>query len=183
MNSTPVNGFINSFLRSANLMVNYVGQEGPCPDPENNMKPFLVKASNSSLSISPSSTASSNLSSSHSEFLPSHESGGPITVDKSPASPASSVASTISSSSTSQNANEIAMTANDNYRDENETGNESKASPQRTHVPYILNGQLYEIQSQEGENVTVKCCHCPSNRVYRGSVRSTGNFHMHIKVC
>ncbi|XP_075168457.1 stand still isoform X2 [Haematobia irritans] len=49
------------------------------------------------------------------------------------------------------------------------------------HIPYILNGELYQIQTQEGENVTVKCCHCPPDRVYRGSVRSTGNFHMHIK--
>lgn len=50
------------------------------------------------------------------------------------------------------------------------------------HIPYILNGELYQIQTQDGENVTVKCCHCPPDRVYRGSVRSTGNFHMHIKV-
>ncbi|KAM7346126.1 stand still [Cochliomyia hominivorax] len=49
------------------------------------------------------------------------------------------------------------------------------------HIPYILNGELYQIQTQDGENVTVKCCHCPPDRVYRGSVRSTGNFHMHIK--
>lgn len=50
------------------------------------------------------------------------------------------------------------------------------------HIPYILNGELFEIQTQDGENVTVKCCNCPPDRVYRGSVRSTGNFHMHIKV-
>uniref|UniRef100_A0A034WS56 Protein stand still n=2 Tax=Bactrocera dorsalis TaxID=27457 RepID=A0A034WS56_BACDO len=49
------------------------------------------------------------------------------------------------------------------------------------HIPYILNGELFEIQTQDGENVTVKCCNCPPDRVYRGSVRSTGNFHMHIK--
>ncbi|XP_022232564.2 protein stand still [Drosophila obscura] len=52
---------------------------------------------------------------------------------------------------------------------------------QRQHVPYILNGELYSIQSQIGDNVVVKCCNCPPDRVYRGSVRSTGNFHMHIK--
>ncbi|XP_001361416.3 protein stand still [Drosophila pseudoobscura] len=52
---------------------------------------------------------------------------------------------------------------------------------QRQHVPYILNGELYSIESQIGDNVVVKCCNCPPDRVYRGSVRSTGNFHMHIK--
>lgn len=52
----------------------------------------------------------------------------------------------------------------------------------RQHVPYILNGELYRIESQIGDNVTVKCCSCPPDRIYRGSVRSTGNFHMHIKV-
>ncbi|ALC42376.1 stil, partial [Drosophila busckii] len=52
---------------------------------------------------------------------------------------------------------------------------------QRQHVPYILNGELYRIVSQIGDNVTVKCCYCPPDRIYRGSVRSTGNFHMHIK--
>ncbi|KAL7737565.1 hypothetical protein ACLKA6_007686 [Drosophila palustris] len=51
----------------------------------------------------------------------------------------------------------------------------------RQHVPYILNGELYRIESQIGDNVTVKCCSCPPDRIYRGSVRSTGNFHMHIK--
>ncbi|XP_053963796.1 uncharacterized protein LOC128866823 [Anastrepha ludens] len=53
--------------------------------------------------------------------------------------------------------------------------------PRNIHIPYILNGELFEIQTQDGENVTVKCCNCPPDRVYRGSVRSTGNFHMHIK--
>ncbi|XP_037954903.1 uncharacterized protein LOC119684845 isoform X2 [Teleopsis dalmanni] len=48
-------------------------------------------------------------------------------------------------------------------------------------VPYILNGSLFRILTQEGENVTVKCCNCPEDRIYRGSLRSTGNFHMHIK--
>lgn len=58
-----------------------------------------------------------------------------------------------------------------------------KADPERRqHVPYILNGELYRIESQNGDNVTVKCCYCPPDRIYRGSVRSTGNFHMHIKV-
>lgn len=52
----------------------------------------------------------------------------------------------------------------------------------RQHVPYILNGELYRIENQVGDNVTVKCCYCPPDRIYRGSVRSTGNFHMHIKV-
>jgi len=52
----------------------------------------------------------------------------------------------------------------------------------RQHVPYILNGELYRIESQIGDNVTVKCCSCPPDRIYRGSVRSTGNFNMHIKV-
>ncbi|KAH8253793.1 hypothetical protein KR032_006856 [Drosophila birchii] len=51
----------------------------------------------------------------------------------------------------------------------------------RQHVPYILNGELYRIENQVGDNVTVKCCYCPPDRIYRGSVRSTGNFHMHIK--
>lgn len=58
----------------------------------------------------------------------------------------------------------------------------SKIHLRHVHIPYILNGELYQIQTQDGENVTVKCCHCPPDRVYRGSVRSTGNFHMHIKV-
>ncbi|XP_037821329.1 protein kinase 4 isoform X2 [Lucilia sericata] len=57
----------------------------------------------------------------------------------------------------------------------------SKIHVRHVHIPYILNGELYQIQTQDGENVTVKCCHCPPDRVYRGSVRSTGNFHMHIK--
>lgn len=58
-----------------------------------------------------------------------------------------------------------------------------KTDPERRqHVPYILNGELYRIESQNGDNVTVKCCYCPPDRIYRGSVRSTGNFHMHIKV-
>ncbi|XP_055839259.1 protein stand still [Episyrphus balteatus] len=48
-------------------------------------------------------------------------------------------------------------------------------------IPYILNGELYEILTQHGDNVTVRCSSCPADRVYRGSVRSTGNFHMHIK--
>lgn len=48
-------------------------------------------------------------------------------------------------------------------------------------IPYILNGELYQILTQQGDNVSVKCSSCPSDRVYRGSVRSTGNFHMHIK--
>lgn len=52
----------------------------------------------------------------------------------------------------------------------------------QVHIPYILNGELYQIITQDGENVTVQCRHCPPDRVYRGSVRSTGNFHMHIKV-
>uniref|UniRef100_A0A6P4E311 Protein stand still n=1 Tax=Drosophila rhopaloa TaxID=1041015 RepID=A0A6P4E311_DRORH len=59
---------------------------------------------------------------------------------------------------------------------------ELKADPERRqHVPYILNGELYRIENQVGDNVTVKCCYCPPDRIYRGSVRSTGNFHMHIK--
>ncbi|XP_017864616.1 PREDICTED: protein stand still [Drosophila arizonae] len=59
---------------------------------------------------------------------------------------------------------------------------EVKIDPERRqHVPYILNGELYRIESQIGDNVTVKCCSCPPDRIYRGSVRSTGNFHMHIK--
>ncbi|XP_055920970.1 protein stand still [Eupeodes corollae] len=48
-------------------------------------------------------------------------------------------------------------------------------------IPYILNGELYKILTQHGDNVTVRCSSCPADRVYRGSVRSTGNFHMHIK--
>uniref|UniRef100_A0A1A9WNW1 Protein stand still n=1 Tax=Glossina brevipalpis TaxID=37001 RepID=A0A1A9WNW1_9MUSC len=63
----------------------------------------------------------------------------------------------------------------------NESFNCSIDQSRHYHIPYILNGELYQIQTQEGENVTVKCCNCPSDRVYRGSVRSTGNFHMHIK--
>lgn len=62
------------------------------------------------------------------------------------------------------------------------TDNSNKVHHRHVHIPYILNGELYQIQTQDGENVTVKCCHCPPDRVYRGSVRSTGNFHMHIKV-
>ncbi|XP_017008414.2 protein stand still [Drosophila takahashii] len=59
---------------------------------------------------------------------------------------------------------------------------EPKNDPERRqHVPYILNGELYRIENQVGDNVTVKCCYCPPDRIYRGSVRSTGNFHMHIK--
>ncbi|XP_017053926.1 protein stand still [Drosophila ficusphila] len=59
---------------------------------------------------------------------------------------------------------------------------ELKTDPEkRQHVPYILNGELYRIENQVGDNVTVKCCYCPPDRIYRGSVRSTGNFHMHIK--
>ncbi|XP_043644845.1 protein stand still [Drosophila teissieri] len=59
---------------------------------------------------------------------------------------------------------------------------ELKNDPERRqHVPYILNGELYRIENQVGDNVTVKCCYCPPDRIYRGSVRSTGNFHMHIK--
>ncbi|KAH8261689.1 hypothetical protein KR044_013463 [Drosophila immigrans] len=57
-----------------------------------------------------------------------------------------------------------------------------KVEPERRqHVPYILNGELYRIESQNGDNVTVRCCYCPPDRIYRGSIRSTGNFHMHIK--
>lgn len=63
-----------------------------------------------------------------------------------------------------------------------ETDEINKMQFRHVHIPYILNGELYQIQTQDGENVTVKCCHCPPDRVYRGSVRSTGNFHMHIKV-
>ncbi|XP_030386926.1 protein stand still [Scaptodrosophila lebanonensis] len=62
--------------------------------------------------------------------------------------------------------------------------NEAKLELDETtiqHIPYILNGELFRIESQIGDNVTVKCCHCPPERIYRGSVRSTGNFHMHIK--
>ncbi|XP_023301849.2 probable serine/threonine-protein kinase ndrD isoform X1 [Lucilia cuprina] len=62
-----------------------------------------------------------------------------------------------------------------------DTGDLNKIHVRHVHIPYILNGELYQIQTQDGENVTVKCCHCPPDRVYRGSVRSTGNFHMHIK--
>ncbi|XP_020805505.1 protein stand still [Drosophila serrata] len=57
----------------------------------------------------------------------------------------------------------------------------NKEEEKRQHVPYILNGELYRIENQVGDNVTVKCCYCPPDRIYRGSVRSTGNFHMHIK--
>lgn len=49
-------------------------------------------------------------------------------------------------------------------------------------IPYILNGQLFSIIEQIGENVTVKCSACPPERLYRGSFKGTGNFHMHIKV-
>ncbi|XP_068143809.1 protein stand still [Drosophila tropicalis] len=64
----------------------------------------------------------------------------------------------------------------------NTATNETEFEPERRqHVPYILNGELYRIQSQEGDNVKVICCFCPPDKIYRGSVRSTGNFHMHIK--
>ncbi|KAH8401807.1 hypothetical protein KR009_008042 [Drosophila setifemur] len=67
--------------------------------------------------------------------------------------------------------------------DESDYGQEVELDVERRpHVPYILNGELYRIENQIGDNVTVKCCHCPPDRIYRGSVRSTGNFHMHIKV-
>ncbi|XP_017123139.1 protein stand still [Drosophila elegans] len=65
---------------------------------------------------------------------------------------------------------------------ESEEKMDLKVDPERRqHVPYILNGELYRIENQVGDNVTVKCCYCPPDRIYRGSVRSTGNFHMHIK--
>ncbi|XP_037715007.1 protein stand still isoform X2 [Drosophila subpulchrella] len=69
---------------------------------------------------------------------------------------------------------------------DNLNGSQEKMEPKndperRQHVPYILNGELYRIENQVGDNVTVKCCYCPPDRIYRGSVRSTGNFHMHIK--
>lgn len=80
----------------------------------------------------------------------------------------------------SQNNNGRGFLNSDPYTD---TENFNKLHNIRhVHIPYILNGELYQIQTQDGENVTVKCCHCPPDRVYRGSVRSTGNFHMHIKV-
>ncbi|XP_017078151.1 protein stand still [Drosophila eugracilis] len=66
----------------------------------------------------------------------------------------------------------------DSEEEKMEVKNESE---RRQHVPYILNGELYRIEKQVGDNVTVKCCYCPPDRIYRGSVRSTGNFHMHIK--
>lgn len=50
-------------------------------------------------------------------------------------------------------------------------------------TPYILNGEFFEIIAQEGESVTVRCRYCDGNRnIYKGSIKSTGNFHMHIKV-
>uniref|UniRef100_A0A1A9V4S6 Protein stand still n=1 Tax=Glossina austeni TaxID=7395 RepID=A0A1A9V4S6_GLOAU len=73
------------------------------------------------------------------------------------------------------------LNQNSNTMNENEHFNCNMDQSRHFHIPYILNGELYQIQTQEGENVTVKCCNCPSDRVYRGSVRSTGNFHMHIK--
>ncbi|XP_067633258.1 uncharacterized protein stil [Eurosta solidaginis] len=75
---------------------------------------------------------------------------------------------------------EIAPDTLKNSRDTN-NDNENENTSRSIHIPYILNGELFEIQTQDGENVTVKCCNCPPDRVYRGSVRSTGNFHMHIK--
>lgn len=70
----------------------------------------------------------------------------------------------------------------DEEDDQEQDQSDSKSdSIRRQHVPYILNGELYRIESQVGDNVTVKCCSCPPDRIYRGSVRSTGNFHMHIK--
>ncbi|KAL9914138.1 stand still [Glossina fuscipes fuscipes] len=82
----------------------------------------------------------------------------------------------ISAAATLSNFNENADITN-----ENEHFNCNMDQSRHYHIPYILNGELYQIQTQEGENVTVKCCNCPPDRVYRGSVRSTGNFHMHIK--
>lgn len=78
-----------------------------------------------------------------------------------------------------QNANNMLM-VNQGYSDVDDTN--KMHHMRHVNIPYILNGELYQIQTQDGENVTVKCCHCPPDRVYRGSVRSTGNFHMHIKV-
>ncbi|XP_017837191.1 protein stand still [Drosophila busckii] len=69
----------------------------------------------------------------------------------------------------------------DSSQDQTNSVNVKSELLQRQHVPYILNGELYRIVSQIGDNVTVKCCYCPPDRIYRGSVRSTGNFHMHIK--
>lgn len=40
----------------------------------------------------------------------------------------------------------------------------NKMHIRHVHIPYILNGELYQIQTQDGENVTVKCCHCPPDR-------------------
>ncbi|XP_013118693.1 protein kinase 4 [Stomoxys calcitrans] len=70
---------------------------------------------------------------------------------------------------------------NQGFPNSDDPSNKLHHQMRHVHIPYILNGELYQIQTQDGENVTVKCCHCPPDRVYRGSVRSTGNFHMHIK--
>ncbi|XP_073845435.1 stand still [Musca autumnalis] len=89
------------------------------------------------------------------------------------------------SSSSSSSSNNILMLNHQAYSNIASVEDSNKLPQQQqfrhVHIPYILNGELYQIQTQDGENVTVKCCHCPPDRVYRGSVRSTGNFHMHIK--
>ncbi|XP_055381813.1 protein stand still [Condylostylus longicornis] len=62
--------------------------------------------------------------------------------------------------------------------EKNVTSSESKKAHT---VPYILKGEFFEIIKQEGEAVTVRCRKCPQKNIYKGSVKSTGNFHMHIK--
>jgi len=47
-------------------------------------------------------------------------------------------------------------------------------------IPYILNGDIFRIESRNGDNVTVRCLYCKGR--HRGSMRFTGNFTRHIKV-
>ncbi|XP_034485802.1 uncharacterized protein LOC117790456 [Drosophila innubila] len=49
-------------------------------------------------------------------------------------------------------------------------------------IPYILNGEIFQIETQHGDNVTARCNFCPTTHLtFRGNLNSTGNFHRHIK--
>lgn len=161
-------------------MVSYVYQQGYSEPATKGSKTSSEQAKEANSSTS-TFTLLISTSSSFSSFLSPqavYESTMPLPT---PLSSPSSASISSSSAHMGLNHGHLTVTMNGDYPPESK--DEPDEIQRRGHVPYILNGQLYEIQTQEGENVTVKCCHCPSNRVYRGSIRSTGNFHMHIKVC
>ncbi|KAM8706512.1 hypothetical protein ACLKA7_010733 [Drosophila subpalustris] len=56
---------------------------------------------------------------------------------------------------------------------------------ERERIPYILNGEIFRIESRDGDAVTVQCLYCPKSRTQKhyGNLRCTGNFHRHIKRC